>query len=104
MAESAMSQLRTDGKLRKSPEADILLTPGPWRVSNHDDCEICTLDGNVFIATSASPRNALAIAATPDLLGLVLELAEYPCNCIGDGTCPSCRAQRVIAAFESVPI
>ena len=82
----------------------MMLTPGPWRASDHDDCEICTHDGRVFIATSASPRNALAIAATPDLLGLVFELAEMPCACGDAGTCATCRAQTFVATFESVPI
>lgn len=82
----------------------MMLTPGPWRASDHDDCEIWTHDGTVFIATIASPRNAPAIAATPDLLGLVLELAEYGCSCDSAGSCATCRAQNLVATFESVPI
>lgn len=80
------------------------MTPGPWRASDHDECEIWTHDGSVFIATIASPRNAPAIAATPDLLGLVFELAEYRCRCGGTGSCAICRAQRLVATFESAPI
>jgi hypothetical protein len=82
----------------------MMLTPGPWRASDHDECEIWTHDGGVFIATVASPRNAPAIAATPDLLGLVFELAEYRCHCGGAGSCATCRAQHLIATFESAPI
>jgi len=82
----------------------MMLTPGPWRASDHDDCEIWTHDGSVFIATIASPHNAPAIAATPDLLGLVLELAEYPCSCGGAGSCATCRAQHFVVTFESAPI
>jgi len=82
----------------------MMLTPGPWRASDHDDREIWTRDGSVFIATIASPRNAPAIAATPDLLGLVFELAEYRCSCSGVGSCATCRAQHLIATLESVPI
>ena len=82
----------------------MMLTPGPWRGSDHDDCEIWTNDGSVFIATVASARNAPAIAATPDLLGLVFELAEYRCRCGGAGSCATCRAQRLVATLESVPI
>ena len=82
----------------------MMLTPGPWRASDHDDCEIWTHDGSVFIATIASPRNAPAIAATPDLLGLVFELAEYQCRCRGAGSCATCRAQHLLATFESAPI
>ena len=80
-----------------------MLTPGPWRASDHDDCEIWTRNGGVFIAMVASPRNAPAIAATPDLLALVLELAEYGCRCAGAGSCATCRAQHLVATFESVP-
>lgn len=82
----------------------MMLTPGPWRASDHDDCEILAHDGTVFIATVASPHNAPAIAATPDLLGLVFELAEFVCACGGAGSCASCRAQHLVATFESVPI
>ena len=81
----------------------MMLTPGPWRASDHDDREIWTRDGSVFIATVASPRNAPAIAATQDLLALVLELAEYGCRCDGAGSCATCRAQHLVATFESVP-
>jgi hypothetical protein len=82
----------------------MMLTPGPWRASDHDDCEIWTHDGSVFIATIASARNAPAIAATPDLLGLVFELAEYECLCGDAGACAICRAQHLLATFEAVPI
>jgi hypothetical protein len=81
----------------------MMLTPGPWRASDHDDCEIWTHDGSVLIATIASPRNAPAIAALPDLLGLVLELAECRCACGGAGSCATCRAQRVVATLEAAP-
>lgn len=79
----------------------MMLTPGPWRASDHDECEIWTHDVGVFIASIASPRNAPAIAATPDLLGLVFELAEYRCVCGEAGSCATCRAQRLLATFES---
>jgi hypothetical protein len=82
----------------------MMLIPGPWRASDHDECEIWTHDGSVFIAAIASPRNAPAIAATPDLLGLVFELAEYRCGCDGAGSCATCRAQRLLATFESALI
>lgn len=82
----------------------MMLTPGPWRASDHDECEIWTHDGSVFIATIASPRNAPAIAATPDLVGLVMELAEYRCRCGGAGSCATCRAQHLVATFESALI
>lgn len=82
----------------------MMLTPGPWRASDYDDCEIWTHDGSEFIATIASPRNAPAIAATPDLLGLVLELGEFHCRCNGAGSCATCRAQHLVATFESAPI
>jgi len=82
----------------------MMLTPGPWRASDHDDCEIWTHDGSTLIATISSPRNAPAIAATPDLLGLVFELAEYQCRCGGAGSCATCRAQQLVATFESAPI
>jgi hypothetical protein len=82
----------------------MLLTSGPWQLSGHDDCEIYSHDGAVFIATVALPRNAPAIAATPDLLGLVFELAEYRCSCTGAESCAACRAQRLLATFESTPI
>jgi hypothetical protein len=81
----------------------MMLTPGPWRTSEHDDREIWTHDGLVFIATIACGRNAPGIAATPDLIGLVLELAEDRCRCGGAGSCPPCRAQRLVATFESSP-
>ena len=79
----------------------MLITPGPWRISDRDDCEIYTADGNEFIGTIARPDNAMAIAALPELLGLALDLAEQTCRCQGDGTCSACRAQRVIVALPS---
>ena len=83
----------------------MMLTPGPWRASDHDDCEIWTRDGSVSIATIASPHNAAAIAATPDLLALVCELADLRCTCRdARSPCATCRAQRFVATFESGPI
>jgi hypothetical protein len=81
----------------------MMLTPGPWRASDRDACEIWTHDGRAFIAAIASPRNAPAIAAIPTLLGLVFELAELRCACGDAGPCAPCRAQHLLAAFESDP-
>jgi len=79
----------------------MMLTPGPWRCADHDELEIWTYDGSAFIAAVASSRNAPAIAATPELLGLVLELAEVSCCCTGEDLCAPCRARHFVATFES---
>ena len=80
-----------------------MLVCDQWRVSAHDDREIYSASGNVFIGTVASPQVACLIAATPQLLELAFDLAEQSCTCAGDGRCVSCRAARLILGLESTP-
>ena len=88
-------------KAHSATRRAILMTPGPWRISDHDDCEIYTADGSELIGTIARPCNAMAIAVLPELVELVFELAEQMCRCLGAGTCSACRAQRVIVGLPS---
>ena len=74
-----------------------------WRVSAHDDREIYSASGDVFIGTIASPQVACVIAATPQLVELAFDLAEERCTCSGNGVCVSCRAVSFILQLESSP-
>ena len=72
-------------------------TPGPWRVAAHDDCEVYSAAGDVYVASSASPKNALLIAACPQLFDLVCALACHACTCEQRAErCPSCRANDLL--------
>ena len=83
-------------------EIAMLMTPGPWRVSDHDDCEIYAAHCDEFIGSIARAHNARAISMLPDLIDLVLDLAERPCGCGGEGSCSGCRAQRIVAVLSSL--
>ena len=74
-----------------------------WRVSAHDDREIYSASGDVFIGTIASPQFACLIAATPQFLELAFDLAEQSCTCGSSGLCVSCRAERLILRLEPGP-
>ena len=68
----------------------------PWRVAGHDDTEIYSADGGIYIGSCASPNNARLAAAAPSLLALALIAAESVCTCTGNVRCTSCEAQRVV--------
>ena len=76
------------------------LTPGPWRVAAHDSSEVYAQNGDVYVGSTASPANAVLLAASPQLLQLVHRLSAFPCTCREEsGRCPSCQASDVLAAI-----
>lgn len=68
----------------------------PWQVADHDDTEIFSADGRVYIGACSSPSTARLAAAAPSLLALAFVAAESVCVCTGTVRCMSCEAQRVI--------
>jgi hypothetical protein len=70
-----------------------------WKVADHDDTEIYSADGRIYIGACASRDDARLAAAAPSLLALAVVTAESVCACTGTARCTSCEAQRIILSI-----
>ena len=86
-------------------------TPGPWAIletgcahptiTNGIGVNVCTVSGTdmgYMLPAEEERANARLIAAAPELLAMLYELAPEDCN--GDESCRHCRAHALLARAE----